>query len=124
MVAAFDHYLLLMSLANTVLTGPAPSGLEALSAQLAQVLQFHAAHGGPFLQSVELEYATRRIARAWLAEALPERVLLPWLSLAAVAAFGADASAAALARELRRWAAEECLLLSLGPQSARGRRSA
>ena len=52
------------------------------------------------------------------------KVLLPWLSLAAVAAFGADASAAALARELRRWAAEECLLLSLGPQSARGRRSA
>ena len=72
MVAAFDHYPLLMSLANTVLTGPAPSGLEALSAQLEQVLQFHAAHGGPFLQSVELEYATRRIARAWLAAALPE----------------------------------------------------
>jgi hypothetical protein len=107
-----------MSATNTTRAGPAPVGLEAPCAYLEQVLRFHAANGGPFPRSAELEYATRRFARAWLAARLPGRALLPWLALAVEVAFGAGPASADLVRELRAWAVEECLLVPLAPPDA------
>jgi hypothetical protein len=104
-----------MSAINTTRAGPAPAGLEAPCAYLEQVLRFHAANGGPFPRSAELEYAARRLARAWLAARLPERALPPWLALAAEVVFGAGPAAASLTQTLRTWAVDECLLVPIVP---------
>lgn len=85
----------------------APAGLEAPCADLDNVLSFQAASGGPCPHSLELEYATRRLARAWLGAGLAAQALLTWLAFAASAAFGSSPSAAAAARELMEWAVDE-----------------
>lgn len=95
---------------TTSLAGAAPAGLEAPCAYLGQVLNFHAAHGGPFPRSRELEHAVRRLARAWLAAGLAGRALASWLGLAAATAFGPGATARVLDCRLRAWAVDEWLL--------------
>ena len=93
------------------LTRPAPSGAEAPCAYLDEVLAFQTTNGGPFLGSLELEYAARALARAWMAAGLSERALRPWLRFAAVTAVGPTATAIALTRRLVEWAVDEYLLI-------------
>lgn len=100
---------------HALVTSAAPSGVEASCAYLEQVLRFHAANGGPFLRSVELEYAVRQVARAWVAAGLPERALPPWIQMAVTTTFGTGAAAAALALALREWAVDECLIVPIIP---------
>ena len=95
-----------------LLTRPAPSGVEAPCAYLDEVLAFQAANGGPFLRSLELEYAVRSLARAWVAAGICERSLRPWLAFAAATAVGPDAIAAALTQRLQAWGIDEYLLIT------------
>ena len=82
--------------------------LAAPLAYLVQVVAFHAAHGGPFLRSIELEYAVRRLARAWLRTRLSALILTRWLVRTTAFAFPPGAATAHLTRELRTWVADEC----------------
>jgi hypothetical protein len=82
--------------------------LEAPYMYLAQVLAFHAANGGPFLHSAELDYAARRLARAWVVADLPRRVLTPFLAHAVSAVFPPERLSGRLVRQLSACAADEC----------------
>jgi len=88
-------------------TQPAPAGLDAECRYLDDVLTFQAAHGGPFPRSRELEYAVRRLARAWARAGIPERALGAWLAVVAAGAVSEGVARAALIRELQGWAADE-----------------
>jgi hypothetical protein len=103
-----------------------PSGpLDAPSKYLEEVLAFQAAHGGPFLHSLELEYAVRRLARAWVRADAPLRTLRAWLAAVAAGALAERRAVWALTCEIQAWAADECLCVvivsparSAGPASA------
>jgi hypothetical protein len=91
---------------------PLPLGVEEACRYLDAVLAFQAAHGGPFLRSLELEFAVRRLTRAWVRACLAERALPGWLAFAAQSALGPGEAAAAVSRGLRAWAADECALVA------------
>jgi hypothetical protein len=103
---------------------PAPAGVEGECAYLDYVLAFQAANGGPFAGSLELEYAVRRLTRAWVRAGLPQRGLRPWLAFAVTTVCGDSVIPATLARRLDTWAIDECRGVSSLPQpsSVRARR--
>jgi hypothetical protein len=86
---------------------PTPSGLEAHCRYLDDVLAFQAANGGPFLRSLELEYAVRRLTRAWVRAGLSIRAIAPWLRFAIESAAGAETASAVLTTGVLRWAVDE-----------------
>ncbi|HUQ82437.1 MAG TPA: hypothetical protein VM076_14915 [Gemmatimonadaceae bacterium] len=93
-----------------------PSGpLDGPSKYLEEVLAFQAAHGGPFPRSRELEYAVRRVARAWVRAEVPLRWLRAWLAAVAAGALSERAATAALTREIHAWATDECLGVAAVP---------
>lgn len=84
-----------------------PPGLELACQYVADVLAVQAAGGEVVLGSRELEYATRRLARAAREIELPDRALITWLGVAAASAFGGTRQARELASELAGWALDE-----------------
>jgi hypothetical protein len=86
---------------------PAPSGLEAHCRYLDDVLAFQTANGGPFLRSLELEYAVRHLTRAWVRAGLSLRSIGPWLQFAVESAAGRGTGSATVAAGLLRWAVDE-----------------
>lgn len=99
---------------------PAPAGVEAECAYLDWVLAFQVAHGGPFVRSVELEYAVRCLTRAWIGAGLAGRGLQPWFAFAATTACVDPVAASTLASRFHTWATDEyrCVLIAPSPRSS------
>ena len=84
-----------------------PPGLDLGCRYVADVLAGQAANGAVVLGSRELEYATRRLARAASETALPDRALITWLGVATASAFGGTRPARELAGQMAAWALDE-----------------
>ena len=84
-----------------------PPRLDLGCRYVADVLAAHAASGAVVLGSRELEYATRRLARAARETALPDRALITWLGVASASAFGGTRPARELAGQMAVWALDE-----------------
>ena len=96
----------------------APPGLQLSCQYVADVLAVQAAGGEVVLGSRELEYATRRLARAARDTELPERALVTWLGVATASAFGGTRPARELAGQLVAWAFDELAAYTLQTTAA------
>ena len=85
----------------------APPGLQLACQYVTDVLAAQAAGGEVVLGSRELEYATRRLARAARDTELPGRALITWLGVASASAFGGTRPARELAGQMVTWAFDE-----------------
>lgn len=85
----------------------APPGLQLACQYVTDVLAVQAAGGAVILGSRELEYATRRLARAAQDAELPDRALITWLGVASASAFGGTRPARELAGQMVTWAFDE-----------------
>jgi hypothetical protein len=106
-VANVDRIRVMATHATPPAYAPAPSGLEAHCRYLDDVLVFQTANGGPFLRSLELEYAVRHLTRAWVRAGLSLRAIGPWLRFAVESAAGEGAGSAVVTAGLLRWAVDE-----------------
>jgi hypothetical protein len=84
-----------------------PAGLELACARVAEVLSFQAANGGPVLDSRELEYASRRLARTAQDVGLPGTTVVTWLIISGAVAFGRTTLARSVMHRATEWAFDE-----------------